>query len=106
MLLRPVPDLVPMTAKTDPLQIERIAAPSPQVLERDYIRHGKPVILTGIADEWRATRVWNADYLKAVAGNSLVRVPYESRGDFFAWFSGESTTEPLPAGEMLTVRLN
>ena len=56
--------------------IERIERPTREVFERDYEAHSKPVILTGVTDDWPALEKWGPDYFKQVAGEQEVRVPY------------------------------
>lgn len=58
----------------------------------------RPVILTGVASNWRAMSTWSADYLKQIAGDSPVTVRYAEEADFFRWFqtSGELTYLTMP----------
>jgi len=70
-------------------EIERLDNPPLEVLERDYIRRGKPVILTGVANRWPASEKWSPEYFKSVAGDAMVRVPFERGGNFFSWFGGK-----------------
>lgn len=45
--------------------IARLERPSPEVLYRDYISRNAPVVLTGVADGWKAVSRWTPDYFKA-----------------------------------------
>ncbi len=38
------------------LEVPRVASPTAERLEADYIRRGRPVIITGMAEDWPARR--------------------------------------------------
>jgi hypothetical protein len=39
-------------------EIERVAAPAPDVFVRDYLRPRRPVVLTGVTDDWLPAAQW------------------------------------------------
>jgi len=54
------------------IEIERIAAPSPEDFEREYVMRSRPVIITGIVDRWRASSTWSLAYLRERIGHRRV----------------------------------
>lgn len=50
---------------TAPMTVPRIAPPSVEVFQREYVRRSRPVILTGLTTDWPALRRWSLDYLRA-----------------------------------------
>jgi len=67
-------------------QIERVEAPSRKAFEAKYLNQNKPVIVTGVANQWKAYSTWEPDYFKSVAGESLISVHYHEQGSFFDWY--------------------
>jgi len=63
-------------------QIEHIDAPHPEYLELNYVNRNKPVILTGISNEWPAISKWTPNYLKSVVGKSIVNVRFVKNDEF------------------------
>ena len=53
------------------MEVERIAPPSLAVFEREYRRPGRPVILTGLMDDWPARR-WTLASLRSRYGERRV----------------------------------
>ncbi len=51
--------------------IERIAAPSVTEFERDYLRRGRPVVLTGALERWPA-RAWTVESIDRRFGDSRI----------------------------------
>jgi hypothetical protein len=41
-----------------PLEIPRVAAPAPAAFARDYVRPGRPVVVTGLTAGWRPPADW------------------------------------------------
>ena len=67
-------------------EIERIAQPSPALFHREYLAKNKPVIITGVANQWRACTVWTPEYFyKSFPG---INVKYKS------WDGDETQTDP------------
>src|SRR5262249_44799575 len=77
------------------LPIERIPPPSVEVFRREYLEPGRPVIITGLIDDWPARKRWSWEYFderfgdrrltsvplehgKAAYGNGRRGVPYDS----------------------------
>jgi len=98
----PKPDLTP------PKEIERIEAPSREVFEEEYVKRRRPVILTGVATGMKAYREWTPDYLREIAGESVVTAHYDEAGDFQQWYDmddGVREDRQLPLGELLDLLL-
>jgi hypothetical protein len=90
------------------MQIERIAPPSLAVFRREYQAPRRPVILTGLMEDWPARR-WSIDHLRLRYGDRTVTavptrggqvvhsardgVPYEPIrfGDYLDMLEGEAT---------------
>lgn len=62
------------------MQIERIAAPSLPVFRRDYEALGRPVILTGLMEDWPARR-WSMESLRRTYGDRMVTAVRTRDGD-------------------------
>ncbi len=90
----PAPRVHPMTV-TEPsiTKIERIHAPSRRQFTKEFVEQRKPVIITGVADQWRAFRDWTPDRLKRVAGDAEVAVHYNARGSFHDWYTNPTARE-------------
>lgn len=71
-----------MTATTQANDIARIVAPSPEVFRRQYLKPGKPVIIQGLMDSWKASRLWSPDYFKERVGSKEVVVQVAPDGVF------------------------
>jgi len=69
-----------------PTEIDRIEAPTRERFERDYADYNRPVVMTGIVDKWPAMK-WNFDYLREVAGDTIVRTRYDSDGDHLNYYT-------------------
>jgi len=67
-------------------RIERVEAPTREEFEKNYLNKNKPVVLTGVVDKWGAYSKWDPDYLKSVAGESTIKVPYREDGSFFDYY--------------------
>ncbi len=67
--------------------IERVQAPSREELRRRFEDTNTPVILTGVTDHWPAMTKWTPEYLKRVAGDSIITVHYDEGGDFHRWYT-------------------
>lgn len=55
-------------------EIERIEKPAVEVFYKNYILASKPVILTGVIDEWKAVLTWTIDYLRERVGHKEVNI--------------------------------
>ena len=71
---------------TPPSEIERVEAPTREEFEENYVKRRRPVILTGVATGWKALTEWTPEYLKSVAGDSVVTAHYDPNGDFQQWY--------------------
>ena len=93
--------IIPGTMPTVSAQtIERIQAPSREQLE-SYVRQNKPVIMTGIADQWPAFHKWSPEYLKSVAGEAEIQARYEETGNFHNNLTGELEHRKMTLGELM-----
>jgi hypothetical protein len=62
--------------------LERIEAPSPEEFREKYLKRGRPVVIRGIVDKWKAVSAWkDMQYLAEKAGERSATV---SMGDYFA----------------------
>jgi lysine-specific demethylase 8 len=52
--------------------IPRIAAPSVEEFERDYVRRSRPVVITGVVGEWPAATRWSFDYFSSMLRDAEV----------------------------------
>lgn len=50
--------------ETEYQPIERIAAPSRRAFEQEFVRTRRPVILTGLIEDWPARGRWSIEYLE------------------------------------------
>ena len=83
-------------------QIEYIDAPHREYFELNYVKRNKPVILTGVSNEWPAISKWTPNYLKSVGGKSIVDVRFVKNGEF------QPTITPnrkMPFGEFIDLLL-
>lgn len=67
-----------MTCQT----IERAHQPTLERFQSEYLIPGKPVILTGVMDDWRALSDWTRSYLGGRVGSRRVAIRTERAGDF------------------------
>src|SRR5690606_19348439 len=54
--------------------IPRVPAPSPDEFRRTYVKANRPVVLTGMIDDWPAFRTWSSDHLRSRFGETSVPV--------------------------------
>lgn len=66
--------------------IERLERPAPETFRRNFLSRNKPVIITGVADEWRARRLWTPEYFRT----SFAFAPVK----FEVWESDEKSNDP------------
>lgn len=66
--------------------IERLERPSPETFYRDYVRRNKPVVITGVADQWEATARWSPEYFRSSFPDANVI--------FTAWQSSNGSNDP------------
>lgn len=87
-------------------EIERVHAPSREHFEQHYVKQRRPVILTGVANTWKAYTGWSIDYLDSVAGASEVAVHFDENGNFRDWYNRQHDVRQdrkMPFGELLRV---
>jgi lysine-specific demethylase 8 len=66
--------------------VERVERPARRVFYRRYVKPNRPVIITGVADEWAATGRWSPEYFRSRFADAKVM--------FTAWESREPTNDP------------
>jgi lysine-specific demethylase 8 len=66
--------------------IERLHDPSPETFQRDFVRANRPVLITGVADKWPATKRWSPDYFSSSFPDAKVI--------FTAWESDNPKNDP------------
>ncbi len=54
--------------------IPRLERPAPSAFFREFVARRRPVILTGVADRWPATSLWDPEYLHRMLPDVEVRV--------------------------------
>lgn len=64
------------------LSIPRVHRPSPELFLSEFVARQKPVILTGIVDEWPALQRWTPEYLREKLGALTVKVRRSTDGFF------------------------
>ncbi len=82
------------------MDVERIAAPSLAVFEREYRRPGRPVILTGLMEDWPARR-WTLASLRSRYGEHQVKAVRTSAGRVVQSVSEGIPYESIRFGEYL-----
>jgi hypothetical protein len=99
--------VVTSTTSTSIKAIERVEAPPREEFEQDYVKRRRPVILTGVGTKWKAYSDWTPDYLRSVAGKSLVTVHYDENGNFRDWYNNPNDREDrkMPFGDFLDLLL-
>lgn len=69
--------------------IERIEKPTVEQLQQEFVLQDKPVIISGVANEWPACFLWNPDTFKSMFANVLV--PVRCSDNELDVFFGKST---------------
>ena len=62
-------------------QVARIDKPSPERFHEEFVRRGRPVILTGIASEWPARSRWSPEFFANHFGSTPVEVEVQRERD-------------------------
>ena len=70
--------------------IERVHCPTRKQFNEEFVEQRTPVILTGVADQWKAFTDWTPDYLTSVAGDAEVTVHHNEGGSFHDWYTNPS----------------
>lgn len=66
--------------------IERVERPTPRAFYERFVKLNKPVVITGIADKWKATARWTPEYFRSHFADAKVL--------FTAWESSEPSNDP------------
>jgi hypothetical protein len=81
--------------------IERIHRPSLDDFRRDYMKADRPVIITGLMDDWAALARWTDDYLVERLGDRPIAFWASDDQVFGVAPFKELETEAVPFGEFL-----
>lgn len=86
-------------------EIGRVHNPTREEFDREFVQKRKPVIITGVADQWRAMSEWTPDYLKATAGQAEVDVHFSEKGNFHRWYTEpeKRTDLKMKFGDMIDI---
>jgi hypothetical protein len=57
-----------------PMAVDRVRGLSPEDFKRQYVRHGRPVILEGAATDWPCARRWTFEFLREYCGDEPVKI--------------------------------
>jgi len=66
--------------------IERLERPAPEEFHRRFVRMNHPVVITGVADSWKAIKHWSPDYFGSAFADAKV--------SFTAWESTNLANDP------------
>ena len=84
-----------------PFQIQgkvgRIEDPPPAVFFKKYVEGNRPVVLSGVMEEWPALERWSWDYLAAVAGDCSGEVIVSKNGLY-----PDYITQPSPMASVIS----
>lgn len=64
------------------LKIERIKKPTPEFFKQYIAADRRPVIITGVVNNWQAYSAWTADYLNNAIGDTEVKVSVSQDENF------------------------
>lgn len=62
--------------------VDRARRPTPEEFVARFARPRRPVVLTGMMDDWQALARWTPDHLRRVLGDAPVRLARPTRGVF------------------------
>ena len=65
----------------DLAQVDRLDTIDRQTFRDNYLKPGRPLVLTGLSQSWPAFQKWSLDYFKQVAGDRSVPVYDGSKAD-------------------------
>ncbi len=65
-----------------PLQVDRIHAPSIEEFNRLYAEPGKPVLITGVVSNWKASAIWKPQYFNSIARDRQIPVKRMRNGAY------------------------
>jgi hypothetical protein len=54
--------------------VPRLERPDPDAFHREFVRPGRPAVLAGVADRWRACVLWSPEYFARLLPDLEVRV--------------------------------
>lgn len=66
--------------------IDRLERPLAETVYQSYVRQNRPVVLTGIADQWRAVSHWTPEYFQACFANLEV--------NYASWKNNTQSEDP------------
>ena len=71
--------------------IDRIEAPTAEYFRQNYLIPNKPVIMTGITDQWPARSKWSQEYLENLSGDRSLNISSMNDGDYVRSKSSDMT---------------
>lgn len=86
-----------------PITIERRHRPSAQEFLERYYGVNRPVIITGMMDDWPALQRWNFDYFRARYGEREVEVQFGRNADSDYEMNSIAHKRRMPFGEFVTL---
>ncbi|MBS1619883.1 MAG: cupin-like domain-containing protein [Bacteroidetes bacterium] len=89
-----------------PLPIERIGPIDQDAFYDRYVRKSKPVVITGLTDQWTASRLWSHEYMLEQYGAATVQAyQLNSKGECDVDMDKGSPTRPTVLSDaMLSMR--
>lgn len=66
--------------------IERVDRPSPRLFYQRFVSRNRPVVLTGLTEDWKAIKTWSPEYFSTHYPNAKVI--------YTAWNSSEPINDP------------
>ncbi|CAN5512678.1 hypothetical protein BH11MYX1_BH11MYX1_12560 [soil metagenome] len=71
-------------------EIARVENPSRALFEEKYVSTGTPVIVRGVASNWKAFSRWSTDYFRSPdTGKTVIPVETYTGGDFYKFGRGD-----------------
>ncbi|CAH1256688.1 JMJD7 [Branchiostoma lanceolatum] len=64
------------------VECERIPMPTRAEFFHNYVKHSRPVIITGAMDQWNVLKKWSNEFLRERLGKKEVRIKLTSGGEY------------------------
>lgn len=84
-----------------PPTVERIHRPDAQTFLDRYYSCNRPVIITGMMDDWPARQRWNLDYFRDACGEREVEVQFGRKADANYELNSDSHKRRMPFGDFV-----
>jgi hypothetical protein len=86
-------------AHLHPPTIERIARPTKEQFESEYLTVGKPVVITDSLDGWPASSLWELGYFRKKMGARKIKLSVYPEGDHYRSMLHRYPPKDLPLAE-------